>query len=100
MQSAKLVHNSSGEFCKVLGGIRPVDPSAQDIRFEVNLPTNWNHKAVQVGGSSFDGWLGDTNGLKRTVLSVKREPGPLARGLPPSVETLVTTNITFFCRTS
>ncbi len=57
------------EYCKVLGGIRPVDPSAQDIRFEVNLPTNWNHKAVQFGGGSFDGWLGATNGLKRTPVT-------------------------------
>lgn len=82
VQSAKLVHDSSGdgEFCKVLARVRPVDPSAQEIRFEVNLPTNWNHKAVQFGGAIFDGWLGDTNGLKRTVLSVKSEPGPLARG--------------------
>jgi Tannase and feruloyl esterase len=80
VQSAKLVHNSSGAFCKVLGGVRPVDPSAQDIRLEVNLPTNWNHKAVQFGGASFDGWLGDTNGLKRTVLSVKKDPRPLTRG--------------------
>ena len=81
MRSAKLVHDRRGEYCKVLGGVRPVDPSAQDIRFEVNLPTHWNHKAVQFGGGVFDGWLGrTTNGLNRTVVSVASEPGPLARG--------------------
>jgi len=80
VRSAKLVHDSRGQYCKVLGGVRPVDPSAQDIRFEVNLPTNWNRKAVQFGGGAFDGWLGATNGLNRTPVSVAHEPGPLARG--------------------
>lgn len=80
VRSAKLKHDKRGEYCKVLGGVHPVDPSAQDIRFEVNLPTNWNKKAVQFGGGAFDGWLGATNGLKRTPVSVAREPGPLARG--------------------
>jgi hypothetical protein len=81
VKSAKLVHDRRGEYCKVLGGVRPVDTSAQDIRFEVNLPTNWNHKAVQFGGGVFDGWLGrTTNGLNRTVVSIASEPGPLARG--------------------
>ena len=80
VRSARPVHNGQGKYCKVLGGVRPVDPSAQDIRFEVNLPTNWNGKAVQFGGGSFDGWLGPTNGLKRTAVSVASEPGPLARG--------------------
>jgi hypothetical protein len=52
--SAKLVHDSRGEYCKVLGGVRPTDSSAQDIRFEVNLSTSWNHKAVQFGGGAFE----------------------------------------------
>ena len=78
--SAKLKYGSLGEYCKVLGSIRSVDPSAQEIHFEVNLPTNWNRKAVQFGGGGFDGWLGATNGLKRLPVSVATEPGPLARG--------------------
>ncbi|HEV2620129.1 MAG TPA: tannase/feruloyl esterase family alpha/beta hydrolase [Acidobacteriaceae bacterium] len=78
--SAKLKHGSLGEYCKVLGGIRPIDPSAQEIHFEVNLPTTWNRKAVQFGGGSFDGWLGETNGLKRLPVSIATEPGPLVRG--------------------
>jgi len=80
VRSAKLKHDSRGEYCKVLGGVRPVDPSAQEIRFEVNLPTSWNRKAVQFGGGAFDGWLGATNGLNRTPVSMASEPGPLARG--------------------
>jgi hypothetical protein len=80
VRSAKLKHDHRGEYCKVLGGIHPVDPKAQDIRFEVNLPTQWNHKAVHFGGGSFDGWLGATNGLQRTPVSIASQPGPLARG--------------------
>ena len=80
VRSAKLVRDRRGEYCKVLGGVRPIDPTAQDIRFEVNLPSQWNRKAVQFGGGSFDGWLGATNGLNRTAVSVASEPGPLARG--------------------
>ncbi len=81
VKSAKLVHDRRGEYCKVLGGVRPVDTSAQDIRFEVNLPTNWNHKAVQFGGGTFDGWLGGpTSGLKRGPVGVASDPVPLARG--------------------
>ncbi len=80
VHSAKLEHDQRGEYCKVLGGIRPVDPSAQAIRFEVNLPTRWNGKAVQFGGGAFDGWLAATNGLGHPVVSSAREPVPLARG--------------------
>lgn len=81
VKSAKLVHDSRGEYCKVLGRIRPVDSTAQDIRFEVNLPTNWNHKAVHFGGGTFDGWLGGpASGLKRGPMSVAKSPGALARG--------------------
>lgn len=80
VRSAKPVRDNRGEYCKVLGGVRPVDPTAHDIRFEVNLPTHWNRKAVQFGGGSFDGYLGATNGLERTPVSVASQPGPLARG--------------------
>jgi hypothetical protein len=81
VKSAKLVLDHRGEYCKVVGRVRPVDSSAQDIRFEVNLPAKWNHKAVQFGGGTFDGWLGGpASGLKRGPVSVASNPEPLARG--------------------
>src|SRR6185437_16689504 len=46
-----------GHFCKVLGVIRSVDPKAEAIHFEVNLPIRWNGKAVQIGGGGYDGVL-------------------------------------------
>jgi hypothetical protein len=66
------------EYCKVLGSIAPVDPAAPPVRFEVNLPLQWNGKALQYGG-------GGTNGTLITGLAPLRDaradtPVPVARG--------------------
>ncbi len=45
------------EYCKVLGAIAPVDPKAPPINFQVNLPAQWNGKAVQYGGGGSNGVL-------------------------------------------
>src|SRR5690606_30705495 len=34
--------NTNGDYCKVLGAIHPVDYTAPDIHFQVNLPAHWN----------------------------------------------------------
>ena len=62
VQSAVLVPaaqpgNVNGEFCRVRGVIRPVDPKAPNIKFQVNLPTAWNKKSVQMGGGGTNGVL-------------------------------------------
>ncbi len=80
VRSAKPAHEGNVEFCKVLGEVNSVDPQAQPIRFEVNLPTNWNGKAVQFGGGGFDGWLGATDGLDKTLVSEASAPDAIARG--------------------
>lgn len=81
---SKLNHVGSGAervyFCKVLGEIRSVDPAAQPIRFEVNLPAPWNGKAVHFGGGGFDGTLSDTNGRGQPVMAIKSAPTPLECG--------------------
>jgi feruloyl esterase len=69
---------ATSEFCKVLGAILPVDPNAPPVNFEVNLPMQWNGRAVQYGG-------GDTNGTLITGLAPLRDarrdtPVPIARG--------------------
>jgi feruloyl esterase len=66
------------EYCKVLGAIAPVDPYAPPVNFEVNLPLEWNGKAVQYGG-------GGSNGVLITGLAPLRDarpdtPLPVARG--------------------
>ncbi|MES2294933.1 MAG: tannase/feruloyl esterase family alpha/beta hydrolase [Pseudomonadota bacterium] len=48
---------ANGNFCKVLGAIHPVDPAAPDILFQLNLPANWNSKALQMGGGGYNGRL-------------------------------------------
>jgi tannase/feruloyl esterase len=66
------------EYCKVLGAIAPVDPKAPPIRFEVNLPTQWNGSSVQFGGGGFNGTL--ITGLGLPPLMPADRPSPLARG--------------------
>ncbi|SCK19655.1 feruloyl esterase [Variovorax sp. HW608] len=45
------------EFCKVLGSVIATDAADPKINFEVNLPTTWNFKALQLGGAGFNGVL-------------------------------------------
>ncbi|MBR0717118.1 tannase/feruloyl esterase family alpha/beta hydrolase [Bradyrhizobium liaoningense] len=66
------------EYCKVVGAIAPVDPKAPPIRFQVNLPTDWNGSSVQFGGGGFNGTL--ITGLGLPPLAPADHPSPLARG--------------------
>lgn len=50
------------EYCRVLGDINPVDPTAPKIKFQINLPTNWNKKAMMFGGGGFNGSIPGTAG--------------------------------------
>src|SRR6202030_2377201 len=43
------------DYCKVLGAVQPMDPNAPPVNFEVNLPVDWNGKAVQYGGGGANG---------------------------------------------
>ena len=43
------------EYCKVTGIIAPVDSQAPNINFQANLPTAWNGKIMQFGGSGLNG---------------------------------------------
>ena len=49
--------NRSGEYCQVHGSIKPTDKSAPDIKFQLNLPSQWNGKTLQYGGGGFHGVL-------------------------------------------
>ena len=66
------------EFCKVLGDINPVDPVAPKIKFQINLPTNWNGKALMFGGGGYNGVL--ATGLGNVPAGPSDKPAPLARG--------------------
>jgi len=47
------------EYCRVQGSIAPLTAGADPIRFQLNLPTTWNEKAVMVGGGGFNGTVID-----------------------------------------
>ena len=66
------------EYCKVLGAIAPVDPNAFPINFEINLPTNWNHRSMQFGGGGLNGTV--VTGLARPYPQPPNDPVPVARG--------------------
>jgi len=70
--------NTNGEFCKVLGSIHAVDPTAPAIKFEVNLPSRWNNRLLQMGGGGFDGTL--VTGLGGASNQIPASPTPLALG--------------------
>jgi pimeloyl-ACP methyl ester carboxylesterase len=76
--AADATDNANGEFCKVLGAIHPVDSSAPDINFEVNLPSSWNNKTLQFGGGGLNGNL--VTGLGRYAKQPESEETPLKRG--------------------
>lgn len=66
------------DYCKVLGTIAPVDPAAQLINFQVNLPSTWNRKAVQYGGGGYNGTL--VTGLAALRDAAPDDALPLTRG--------------------
>ena len=43
------------EYCSMTGVIHPVDPSAPDINFGVNIPTAWNQMSWHIGGQGNNG---------------------------------------------
>lgn len=69
---------STPAYCRMLGHIAPVDPSAPKINFQLNLPAQWNRKALQFGGSGFNGVL--VSGLGAAPQAPPDAPLPISRG--------------------
>jgi len=70
--------NSNGDFCKVVGIVKPKNPASPNLEFEVNLPLNWNGRALQMGGGGYDGTL--VTGLNPFTLQPANTPTPLKQG--------------------
>ncbi len=70
--------NVNGDYCAVKGFILPVSPEAPKMEFEVNLPSQWNRKAAQMGGGGYDGSL--VTGLGPAALQPDSVRNPLSRG--------------------
>jgi pimeloyl-ACP methyl ester carboxylesterase len=65
-------------YCEVKGEILPVDPAAPVIRFQVNLPSDWNGKAMQLGGGGYDGTVAAATGALPRASDTT--PYPITRG--------------------
>ncbi len=71
------VRHATPEYCKVLGDILPVDRSAPNIRFQLNVPTLWNQKSIQVGGGGLNGEL------PANLASIGSSGSPISAAFPP-----------------
>jgi len=65
--------------CRVQGAIAPVDPGAPPILFNVNLPSEWNGKALQSGGGGLGGNVNTAPGKKA---SGRFDPQPYSDTYP------------------
>ncbi len=70
--------NTNGDFCKVIGIVRPHNPGSPNLEFEVNLPLAWNRRALQMGGGGYDGSL--VTGLTPFTLQPANTDTPLKQG--------------------
>lgn len=70
--------NTLGSYCQVRGTIQPMDANAPVINFAVNLPEQWNRKAIHFGGGGFNGRLID--GTEPVRFGPPDKPAPLALG--------------------
>ena len=66
------------DHCQVQGAIAAQSTGADPIRFQINLPSAWNRKALMVGGGGFNGAL--TNGLAPLRDAAAGQAHPLAQG--------------------
>ncbi len=78
VKTATWAVETGGGQCRVIGDIHPVDPTAPAIEFQVNLPENWNKRALQFGGGGYDGTL--VTGLGRHPQQPAGQPTPLQQG--------------------
>jgi feruloyl esterase len=68
-----------GAHCLVSGDIRPVDPAAPNIKFQLALPEQWNGKATMLGGAGLNGSIPPLTNASN-LWGSQRKPLPLSRG--------------------
>jgi hypothetical protein len=67
-----------GEHCRVTAEIAPIDPAAPKIKFEIALPTDWNKRALMLGGGGYDGTV--PNVVGNVPAGPADKPNPVGRG--------------------
>jgi pimeloyl-ACP methyl ester carboxylesterase len=70
--------NVNGDFCKVIGIVKPQHAGSPSLEFEVNLPLTWNRRVLQMGGGGYDGSL--VTGLAQYTLQPPNTDTPLKQG--------------------
>ncbi|CAB3752998.1 Mono(2-hydroxyethyl) terephthalate hydrolase [Paraburkholderia humisilvae] len=73
---ASAAGNEAGDYCRITGSIKAMKTGTPDIRFDLNLPQNWNGRALQLGGGGYNGVV--VSGLGTMPFSP--EHAPLAQG--------------------
>jgi feruloyl esterase len=81
--AAGAANNNSGEYCRVFGTIAPHQAAAlgtPEIKFQLNLPPNWNGKILQMGGGGYNGTV--VTGLDFVSMAFTLPPlgNPLSQG--------------------
>ncbi|WP_233837528.1 tannase/feruloyl esterase family alpha/beta hydrolase [Paraburkholderia sp. ZP32-5] len=69
-------NQQGGEYCRITGRIKALEPGTPDIRFDLNLPRRWNGRALQIGGGGYNGVV--VSGLG--VMPFSPDRAPLAQG--------------------
>jgi hypothetical protein len=69
---------ATGSYCKVMGSIKPVDPTAPSIHFQLDMPDSWNHKVMMFGGGGYDGAIPTPEG--NVPIGPSNVATPLERG--------------------
>lgn len=64
--------------CQLIGAMAAVKAGSPAIRFQINLPAQWNGRSVQYGGGGFNGVL--INALSIVPAHPFDTPSPLAQG--------------------
>lgn len=72
-----VVGGETVRYCQVDADIFPADPSAPDIKMRVDLPYDWNRKAMMFGGGGYNGTIPDLTG--NVPFGPADRPVPLAR---------------------
>lgn len=76
--AATVTTGPAGEHCRVDAALRPIDPTAPDIKLRIALPARWNGKAMMFGGGGYNGTIPDVAG--NVPYGPVDQPVPLARG--------------------